>query len=351
MLNTSGLGIITGNKPQVEQPEIFKEMMEIIEDCDEYALARGTAGGMDWGMPVFNEAFSGLNTGLHIVGGQPNTGKSTLCLQMAWNIAKSNQQISDKCQFKAYVLYLALDDTSRDILPRIVAYESKIPIDVVQKPLKYRDHPNATHLLTRRAEGIRALKRNIGYFKMLDQAHENGCDCIENIEQIIARHYAKLKEIDEHYKLVVFIDNLHDVGTSEGGYRGDENGKMMYITQQLGSMCNIYDIPIICTAEFRKLNGSRRPTYDDVRESGKISYEAKAIMLCYNEHGIKGEASNIYWEQDGNELKQPVLEVKIAKNKLSSNKKLYFFEFMPDLATCRTPTDEASRRYLQMMRG
>ena len=110
-------------------------------------------------------------------------------------------------------------------------------------------------------------------------------------------------------------------------------------------MATKYGIPIITTAEFKKLNGYRRPSLDDIRESVKIKYEAKAILLCYNEVGLKGEAASIYYELQGKSQKQPVFEVKFGKNKMSSFKGRLFFEFYPDIAYFE-PADKAStKRY------
>mgnify|MGYP002514940018 CR=1 FL=1 len=92
-----------------------------------------------------------------------------------------------------------------------------------------------------------------------------------------------------------------------------------------------YNIPLVCTAEMKKINGDRRPILDDIRECVKIKYEAKAIILVYNEVHYKGESSEIFFNRNGYMMKQPVLELHFAKNKISSFKGRLFYEFYPEL--------------------
>lgn len=343
---------LVATQPQEEQhielPDLIKEMTQIINDVDTYSLNRGVLGGLDWGVGSFNEAFEGLNPGLHLIAGQPNIGKSALCLQLAWSIAQNNRSITEEKPQKAYVLYFSLDDNAKDILPRVVSMDQRIPINIVTKPAMYRNSPGSMHHLARRDEGIRRLHEAIPYFKIYDTTYSPGCDNIDTIESIVRQHNAILKECDEAYQLVIFIDNFHDI--TAPGFNGN-NEKYDYIAGQLSSICTTYNVPMICTAEFRKLNGARRPTIDDVRETVKISYEAKAIMLCYNEVGLRGEASQIFWEQEGFTEKRPVLEVKVGKNKFSSYKRRIYFEFAPEQSYLREATPQGAIRYSQMING
>ena len=106
-----------------------------------------------------------------------------------------------------------------------------------------------------------------------------------------------------------------------------------------------YDIPVVCTAELKKLYANRRPALDDIREAVKIKYEAKAILLLYNEVHYKGESSDVYFLRNGNPLKQPVVEVHFAKNKIHSFKGRCFFEFFPEMARLEESDAMATKTY------
>jgi replicative DNA helicase len=324
--------------------EVEKEMLKSIEYVDDYSWRKGKMGGLDWGMESLNKAFDGLQPGLILVAGQPNIGKSALCAQISWRIAESNRTTTEERPNKAYVIYFSLDDNITELLPRTVALDQKIPINAVKSPRKYEEDIT---LMTRRQTGITKLKSSISYYKILDST--NGTS-IEFIEEQIKRHQLELSTKDEKYKLVVVIDNFHDITVDTVRY-SDDNAKYDHIAEQLSRICTQFDIPIICTAEFRKLNGNRRPTCDDVRESVKIQYEAKAIILCYNEVGIRGESASIYWQRTDNPMKQPVLEAKIGKNKYSSFKNRLFFEFIPEMSFLKEVPEAGVQRYNQMILG
>lgn len=64
-------------------------MLNTIDAVEEYSWNRGEMGGLDWGFDSLNKAFEGLNTGVHLIGGQSNIGKSSFMLQLAWQISQS----------------------------------------------------------------------------------------------------------------------------------------------------------------------------------------------------------------------------------------------------------------------
>lgn len=327
--------------------DITNEMLHSIEAMDEYCKNKGALGGLSWGMTSFNKAFDGLQPGLILIAGAPNTGKSALCLQLGWKIAQANKNQSPETPYKAYVLYFSLDDNTNELLPRLIAMDKQVEINIVKAPTKYSSE---TAKIARRDEGVSNLKKSLDMFKIIDSTKGTG---IEYISSEVERHYNALKNENANYKLVVMIDNFHDITTSSKGT--DDNTKFDFICDSLSGLCTKFDIPIICTAEFRKLNGARRPIMDDIRSTTKIGYEAKAILLCYNEVGLKGSESSIYWNMTGidkDDFKRPILEVKIGKNKYSSDKGRMFFEFRPEMSHLTEVIDpEKNKLYASMISG
>lgn len=324
---------------------IQKEMLETIEYVDKYSWEKGTLGGLDWGLNCFNEAFEGLRPGLIFIAGGPNVGKSALCLELGWKIAEANKVPTKSSTEKAYVLYFSLDDNATEILPRLVAMDQSIPINVVKSPQKYLDL-GKDELIARRSVGVQKLKDNIDTFKLIDGATGTS---IEHIEEVTLRHIEQLKERhEEKYKLVLFIDNFHDVTVEARININDEQSRWVYIAEKLSRLCSIYDISIICTAELRKLNGDRRPRMEDLRETIKLEYEAKAILACYNEVGLKGEMADICYMRENEEkqiVKCPILEVKVVKNKFSSYKKRMYLSFIPEFSQLNEVDKEQASQY------
>lgn len=255
---------------------------------------------------------------------------------MAWRVAQNNPDV--------YVLDFSLDDPLQDKIPRVVAAANKVLINAVRTPNNYTQYPE---MLKRRQQGIELLRQSVDRYRCYDATHSTDIDDIEHTIQntIVNLEEEAVVTGKPRRKLVVFIDNFHDLTTTAPEAMGSDKMKYDYLAQRISDMATKYGIPIITTAEFKKLNGYRRPSLDDIRESVKIKYEAKAILLCYNEVGLKGEAASIYYELQGKSQKQPVFEVKFGKNKMSSFKGRLFFEFYPDIAYFE-PADKAStKRY------
>lgn len=308
-----------------------QNMADSIQGMDEYSWKRGMMGGLDFGFQQLNDAFEGLTTGLFLVAGTANTGKSAFMLQLGWQIMHANEN-------KAVCLYFSLDDNTNDILPRAIALDQKIHINAVSKPRKYEHIPE---IMERREEGLERLKESAGWFNLLDSSCGTS---IEYIKSTIKSYYDEVQISGE--QLVVFIDNFHDITVDSAGYNDNNNKKYDHIANELGKICTAYDIPVLCTAQFRKLNGNRRPTIDDVRESVTIAYLAKAILLCYNEVGLKGQNADVYYSKPGLSDKFPVLEVHVGKNKYSSFKGTIFYEFIPEYSYLKEVPPEGAQIYL-----
>jgi replicative DNA helicase len=246
---------------------------------------------------------------------------------------------------KAYCLYFSLDDAANELLPRFIAIDQNIPINAVRFPKKYQDD---VRFMEKREIGMGNLRHMTNHFGLMDV---NSGSSIEFIEETSKKYALDLAAIDETYQLVIFIDNFHDITVDSIKFGSDNNAKYDYLADQLSRIGTTLDAPIICTAEFRKLNGNRRPKLDDIRETVKIIYEAKAIFLCYNEVGLRGQQSGVYWQDAGAdaEEKQPIYEMHIGKNKFGSFKGRLFYEFRPAYSMFREVPQAGAMRYSQMI--
>lgn len=319
-------------KPPKHLREHELEMWETINDFERGAWSSKNSG-IPTGWKGIDDALDGgLQTGFHLVGGDSNIGKTSWISQMADNVATLNKDT-------VYVIDFSLDDPLRDKLSRIIAAGNKVLINAVKTPRKYKQFPK---MLQRRSAGLKRLRDMVNCYKAYDNSHSSD---IEDIRETIMRHMVLLKEAGEDRRIVVFIDNFHDLTTQAKEAQGSDKNKYDYLASFVSDMATKLDIPIVCTGEFKKLNGFRRPQIDDLRESVKIKYEAKSVMLCYNEVSLKGEAASVYFEKAGEAAKQPVYEVKFAKNKYGKFKGRVFFEGYPEMAYFVEADDASSKRY------
>ncbi|MNP00665.1 Replicative DNA helicase [compost metagenome] len=287
--------------------------------------------GLSSGFKGIDMALNGLQKGFHIIAGDSNIGKTSFISQMSWNVATQNDNV--------YVIDFSLDDPMDTKLSRVIAAGMKVLINAVQNPREHKKYPQ---MLQRRKAGLRQLRRMVSCYKAYDQNH--GTD-VEQIRETIKRHMVALAEAGENRRVCVFIDNFHDLTTTAPEAKGSDKNKYDYLAQYISDMANEFEIPVVCTAEFKKLNGFRRPGIDDIRETVKIKYEAKSIMLCYNEVSLKGESASVYFEKQGEDAKQPVYEVKFAKNKYSKFKGRVFFEGYPEMAFFNEADEDSTKRY------
>lgn len=287
--------------------------------------------GVSMGFKGLDDALGGLQTGFHIIAGDSNIGKTSFISQMAHNVATINND--------TYVIDFSLDDPMLDKMSRVIAAGQKVLINAVKTPRKFKQYPK---MLERRKLGLKQLRDMVNCYKCYDQNHSTD---VEEIKETIKSHIIELKAAGEKRKVVVFIDNFHDLSTTSSEANGGDKQKFTFLASFVSDMATELDVPIVCTAEFKKLNGFRRPSIDDMREAVKIKYEAKSVMLCYNEVSLKGEAASVYFDKAGDPEKQPVYEVKVAKNKFSKFKGRLFFEGYPEMAYFIEADQESSKRY------
>jgi replicative DNA helicase len=306
------------------------EQWETLNDFEEKAWSDMNKG-LSTGFDGIDKAIGGLQTGMHVIGGDSNIGKTSFISQMAFNVATKNPD--------AYVIDISLDDPMLDKVSRVIAAGKRVLINAVKTPEQYKKFPK---MLQRRSDGLKELRGMVNCYKTYDQ---NMSSEVEKIKEVVKQHIVDLKEAGEKRQVCVFIDNFHDLTTDDREAQGSDKAKFTYLASFISDMATELDIPIVCSAEFKKLNGFRRPAIDDLREAVKIKYEAKSIMLCYNEVSLKGESAAVYFEKAGEDEKQPVYEVKFAKNKYSKFKGRVFFEGYPEMAYFIEADEASTKRY------
>jgi replicative DNA helicase len=291
-------------------------MLNTISRVEAYAQSRDARGGIQTGFHLFDAFTDGLQSGLILFGGQANSGKTALMMQMCW-------QSSLDPTNNVYNIYFSLDDPATDTLPRIIACDQRLPINTVKFPKRITN----TRELGKRNLGLRRLRGNISHFKIYDQLDGTS---IEFIADTIQRHKVELEAAGDDRQLCIWIDGFHEIDCD--GFQ-EENARQSYLARALDNLSQQYECPVICSAEFKKFeNPNRRPTLGDFKGAVKLVYKSKLCCLCYNEVGVKKETAKCFHVRDGIIGKQPILEVDFAKNKLSSFKGNLYYKFFPEMS-------------------
>ena len=238
----------------------------------------------------------------------------------------------------------SLDDAMPDKLARVAACSGRLIINAVKTPLNYMNYPL---MLIRRKNAILNLRANVDKYRAYDSTFST---YIEDIEKEIQDKLIYFDANGINKKLVVCIDNFHDLNISSQPGLQDKS-KFDFLAQWCADVAIKYNITIVCSAELKKLNGNRRPQLDDIREAVKIKYEAKAILLVYNEVHYKGDGADIFYMKNNNPFKQPIFEVHFAKNKFGTYKGRNFFEFYPEMAYMKECDPATQKTYSQIIFG
>lgn len=311
------------------------DMWDIINEFEVDAWSSKSAG-LKTGWESIDKAFDGgIKNGFIVIAADSNIGKTAVMSQMAWQIVENNPN--------AYVMDFSLDDPMPDKLSRIVSAGSKVLLNAVKNPTNYTEMPL---MLARRQQSLNKLRKYVDCYRAYDA---NFTTNIEDIEEEIQRKLIELEQAGLDKQVIVFIDNLHDLNIKASPNISDKQLKYDIIAQWCADTSIRYNIPVICTAELRKINGAKRPELDDIRECVKIKYEAKAVIMVYNEVHYKGDAAEVFYLKQNTPMKQPVLELHFAKNKMSSFKGRLFFEFYPEMARLEEPDDQTVKRYASLV--
>lgn len=350
------------NKEQVELVEdilgntmidFFEEGKNDIDTFNEFAWNTGE-GYVLPNYPHVSSNLEGLTAGLYLFAGASNHGKSAIMMNM----------MHDACMHadnNLFGIYFSLDDSKNEIIPRIVAMDQRIPISAVSKPSRYKNFIEAVEAngtqemdmgtvleyeeyLMKRDEGLENLKNNSNRLKIEDSTR---CTNLADIEDYIQKAIAYVKSIDENMNIMIALDSINDIGLPPGMKSNSNNDKLEIVSKTVKNWAVKYDIPIFASTHLRKLNGNRRPTLDDLKESNTLLYEASVVWLVYNDVSANKQGAKIYATDSTGDtiLKTPIIELDWGKNKKSSYKGLSFNYFSPEHSKAIECGEDVIRRF------
>ena len=231
----------------------------------------------------------GLRPGeLMLIGGAQGTGKTTMALQMARNVAASGQ---------AYVLYVNFEHDDADMLNRLIAMESVLPHLPNTKP-----STGAVKITDVRAEVLRSWARagdqqvDLAASPKLRSAIERiarygnnlyllrgsqTASTVENLRELIDMHRRKSGE----RRMVLVIDYLQKV--PQLPEPPTESEKVTYIVNGLKDIALTEKVPTIAivAADKEGLKAARLRNHH-LRGSSAINYEADVILILNEKYQI-----------------------------------------------------------------
>lgn len=331
------------NEGIMQAEDYFNVMADDLEEFNEKAWNKGE-GYKTPKFPMIAEKLEGIDSGLYLLPAESNAGKSAMMMNIVEDMVMCEEN-------NLFGIYFSLDDSKHEIFPRIIAMREGVRIGTVAKPQRAQkmideEHEDSERLkdeLLKRDRGIENLKKNANKLMIVDSEKVS---TIDEMREYIERVYNYIKAIDPNKNLVVAIDSIKDIRLDDHYNKRTANEASDEVAKIVKHWTVEFDIPIFSSVHLRKLNGNRRPTLDDLKDSNVLVYEASVIWLLFNDVSKNKQSAKIYYNSgDGNTEKLPVIEFDWAKNKKSSYKGRTFCYFSPEMSRAKECEAENTKRF------
>lgn len=234
------------------------------------------------GISSVDNRIMGFEAGqLNVLAGRPSTGKTSLALNIMWNIV-----------LKGYpTTFFSLETGGNNIVERLVSSITNIPLHKVKQ-----------------ADGI-SDKETSNIMNAIDQIKKHSNLRIEDTAQITPQDVREQAMAQSELPHVIFIDYL-TLMQSDVAQR-DRRLEVEKISRDLKIIAKETGCVIIALSQLSRGVESRndkRPMMSDLREAGGIEQDANMIFLLYRED---------YYDKEliDNETGKSDIEFIIAKNK------------------------------------
>jgi replicative DNA helicase len=244
--------------------------------------------------PIDRTIGGGIKPGeLLLIGGAQGTGKTTMALQMARNVAASGQ---------AFVLYVCFEHDEADLLNRLIAMESLLPhlphkagairIQEVRKELFGGSLSQAGQVPDEAAGARPDLADNARLRPALQRLARYGqnlyflrgsmtSSTVDNLRELVRLH----RDRNPDQRLMLVVDYLQKV--PQLPEPANESEKVTYVVNGLKDIALSEHIPVIAivAADKEGLKASRLRNYH-LRGSSAINYEADIILILNEKYQI-----------------------------------------------------------------
>ena len=298
----------------VDFHEIFSEVKK---NSETYQNTKNGIVGLETGFHGLDKVTLGFKQEeLIILAARPSIGKSALALNIAVNIAKFNANRKNPNK-TAKVAFFSLEMSNPQLVTRMVALESDISIDKIQK-----GQLGASEWMSVTAAGESLGKLDIvfddsasvGLFEIRAKCRQLSQS--EGLDFIVIDYLQLVKHIDSDSKKI----------RSNAQNRQEE---VAAVSRGLKQLARELKIPILALAQLSRdveKRENKKPTLADLRESGSIEQDADIVMFLYRE-----DATNSKKARETTYSPTSFAELIIAKNRQGASGKDIEYSFIPGI--------------------
>ena len=253
-----------------------RELSSFYDRVDRAATARTNKEELDWIIPTgFIDLDKMYDDGLDetdfvLLAGRPGTGKSSLLLSIAKNLASNKQK-------PRHVLFCGLEMGNEQTIGRLVSMETGIPYGRTRSgKLQENEWPVFTNAI----ETLESLPLELSDLPAIT---------VNQIRQTYRKIEATKGKID-----IIMVDYLQ-LGGVDGKF-GNRQEEVSSISKGLKAMALEFRCPVIAAAQLSRAveqRGNKKPILSDLRESGSLEQDADSVWFIYREEDIKTDKQNI----------------------------------------------------------
>jgi replicative DNA helicase len=278
--------------------EVSTKVTEVFEKITERAKNPDAVDGLQTGYRKLDDCTTGLKSGqLVIIAARPGLGKTSLAINIAYNLAVKEQK---------NVIIFSFEMSSDDLIRRMIAVGSRVPLQKIR--MGRIDAKDKSDLM--RAAG-QLSETNIS----IDTADNNVFD-------MRAKTRAKMNELRKNGKNLdlVIIDYMQLVKPNENVPREQQ---ISQISRGFKTMAMELGIPVIALSQLNREVEKREkspdktspPRLSDLRESGAIEQDADLVIFIHKESKETNMSTETF--ESGESVSRQVIKCKliIAKNR------------------------------------
>ena len=284
----------TGRKSFAER------MLEHMNQCSKgEQKAKYRLGGH---LAKFNISFNGLQPGVHVIGGKPGAGKSTMCHNITNNIWDYNKN-------PPRIRVLSLDDKEEAAGDKIIANRAFAYQNSLYEPQQDKETQNR-------------IGRAINYFmekaknEMIDMVTLSEVPTLRDLENYVDSEYKKANG-----DIVFIIDAPRNLEIKK--FFKDENAKAEYLAMTFKRLFLTYNVPFILTFETNKAAFNKDYLeMSDLYGAAKWPYAAETVTLIFPKD-----------QKAFNAKEDMTVCINIDKTKFSDTKGMMYMRFENGRAT------------------
>ena len=290
-----------------EMVHIRTVLPDVLDRLSEMSERENHMPGLSTGLAFLDKKITGLNkSDLILLAARPGMGKTSMALNMAMNVAKTEQKT---------VAIFSLEMSREQLVTRILSTEARVESGRLRTGyLRESDWDKI-------AEAADVLNR------MEIRIDDNPLLSVEDMN-------AKCRRLENLCLVVVDYLQLMNSAGKGGGRMENRQQVVSDMSRMLKIMAKELNVPVVCLSQLSRANEKRddkRPLLSDLRDSGAIEQDADIVLFLYRDDYYNEES------EDRN-----IAECIVAKNRHgeTGTVKLQWMPEFTQFATLDTRYDE-----------